>query len=122
MLTLYPCSIDKLHGLLSSKVGIKKKIHIYYADHFYIEKNSILFTESAPSPIQFIGRNVRLYVCSCVCHLALQFLPDQRGAGLHQGFQFVYIRSFVCLFVRSRSQSLLLHSHYTSDPQYFYRL
>ena len=49
-----------------------------------------------------------------------QFLPDPGGAGLHQGFQFLYVCPLVRMSV-SASQSLRLHGHYTLDPQYFLR-
>ena len=53
-----------------------------------------------------------------------QYLPDPRGAGLHEAFQFSSVRPSVRTSVRtsvSNSFSLLLLGQYTSDPQYFYR-
>ena len=53
------------------------------------------------------------------------FLPDPRGAGLHEGFQISSVRASVRPSVRTYVAKLdfsfILHAQFTSDPQYFYR-
>ena len=50
------------------------------------------------------------------CLSSLTSLPDPRGAGLQEAFQFLSVRTSV-----TNSFSCVLLGQYTSDPQYFYR-
>ena len=61
-----------------------------------------------------IGRKIQ-------CILYAEFLPDPRGAGLHEAFQFSFVRPSVRTYVAKLDFSFILQAQFTSDPQYFYR-
>ena len=56
---------------------------------------------------------------------ATLFLPDPRGAGLHEAFQIssvhTYVRPYFRTSVSTLDFSFIPHAQFTSDPQYFYR-
>ena len=67
----------------------------------------------------FVSLNVKYFMYYMI------FLPDPRGAGLHEAFQISsvrpYVRTYVRPYVSTLDFSFILHPQFTSDPQYFYR-
>ena len=71
--------------------------------------------------VELYGRNV----CFFTFLKWNSFWPDPRGAGLHEAFQILSVRTsvrpYVPTYVSTLDFSFILHAQFTSDPQYFYR-